>query len=115
MTEGDNHPLYVIHLRDPLIAAQVFTFGPDEETERLELLRQPNINAYATTEVDALESVVLLAIFIASKTGDDQAIAGKLAKIMRRMADWYRAYCLWEDSQPHDLIDDDTDSYIPEE
>lgn len=25
--------------------------------------------------------------------------ADKLAKLMRRMGDWYRAYCEWEDQQ----------------
>lgn len=102
MTEGEHNSLYVIHMRDPLIVAQVFTFGPDEEAERLDLLRQPDITAYATTDIDALESAVLLAIYITPIKGDAQKTADKLAKIMRRMADWYRAYCHWEDSQPHD-------------
>lgn len=98
MTDGDEHPLYVIHLRDPLIVAQVFTFSPDEEDKRLELLRNPDIIAYSTTDIDSLESAVLLANYIAPMKGEAQASADKLAKIMRRMADWYRAYCLWEDN-----------------
>lgn len=92
MTEGESHPLYIIHLRDPFICAQVFTFEGDDETAELELRRQ--IQVGATTDVYGDERAVIAAIYVAP----NELSADKLAGLMRRMADWYRAYCLWEDS-----------------
>lgn len=81
---------YIIHLRDPLIVAQVFHFDSDEEEQSMELKRQST--TCATLDYGD-EYIVLPAIFIAPTTID----ANRLAGIMRRMADWYESYLIWED------------------
>lgn len=103
MTERESHPLYVIHLREPIIIAQVHHFDLcagdqiEEVTEALESCkRQYSVGSY--TEIYNTETAVLGAVHIAAPIhGEPQEVADKLAKIMRRMADWYRAYCIWED------------------
>lgn len=82
MIEGNR--IFIIHMREPAIHAEVFHFNIDNEPGQMEA--KARYAAGSSTEVNN-EYIVIGAVYIAPTDLN----ADKLAGIMRRMADWYRS------------------------
>lgn len=91
--------LFILHTRTPLLLAQVLHF--DTEEERMEAQKLVEVGSHTTLDED--EHVLLNAMWmipsekLTAMTAQERA--DSLAKLMSRMADWYHAYCKWEDGQ----------------
>lgn len=53
----------------------------------------------ASLDYSPNEYIILGAIWVEPITIETQRDADRIAGIMRRMADWYGAYLVWEDSR----------------
>jgi len=94
---------FIIHARKPFILAEIFAFEFETEEEILKVQRQ--ITTGSKLDYPP-ETFLFSAIFIDEnskelKNKTPQQVADELAGIMRRMADWYKSYLIWEDSQDH--------------
>jgi len=95
----DDHRVFILHTREPRIVAEVYHLHPSEEGKAIEIQKQFSVGS----KMEMPNELILLgAVWIEPfYKGTTQQNADELAGIMRRMADWYRAYCEWEDAQ-HD-------------
>lgn len=88
---------FIVHMREPVIIAEVFHFDLDQESEWMEC------KSHFTTGVSVEypgELIFLGVVFMAPLPwADPQVQADNLAKIMSRMGDWYHNYLKWEDAQ----------------
>lgn len=83
--------LFIMHARSPYILAEIHHFYQGEESEIMECQRQYEVGA--RTELED-EIIVLGAVDVLVLPGISN---DEYAAIMRRMADWYKSYCIWED------------------
>lgn len=94
---------YILHNRGVKLFAEVYAFEDAAESEIMDLMRQfecvGKLDYGIETFVFGCLWLLHDAKFIAM---DKQAQADELAGIMRRMADWYESYLIWEDSQHGD-------------
>ena len=81
---------FILHAREPFILAEIFHTDTDNELDQLHIKQQ--FNAYGALDYGA-EYVILGAINITTTQPVD---VDEIAKIMRRMADWYEFYLIWE-------------------
>ena len=92
--------LFIIHTGMPYIMAEVFSFNSTDENAIMDCKR--NYTVAGKTEYED-EAAVIGAVMILPDANflelSSQEQADKLAKLMRRMADWYYAYLKWEDGQ----------------
>lgn len=86
--------LYIIHTRPPVMICEVFHFEPGEETRYINCKNQFNVGA-SVDYPGELICIGCLWMAPTDKSADD------LAKIMRRMGDWYHAYLVWEDGRDY--------------
>lgn len=102
MLTGDNEGrLFILHSFDPIILAEVFHYENISQSELLEKQRQLGPTSakleYGTETILFTSVLMTFGEEFNKKTGQEKA--DKLAGIMRRMADWYEAYLIWEDIQ----------------
>lgn len=83
--------IFVIHMRDPLIVAEAFHYGLDQEAQWMDCKRKFSTAA----SVDYPGELIVLGVVYCAPT---ELSADKLAKIMSRMGDWYYNYLRWEDT-----------------
>ncbi len=83
----DDERIFVVHTRVPFVIAEAIHCINDSQAMGV----KRTVNIGASLEYGD-EYVVLAARVIAGEVGAD-----RLAKLMRRMADWYRAYLIYED------------------
>jgi len=97
----DDGRVFIVHTQSPLILAECFHCGADGDYTAdavNELKRRFEVGG--GLEYSPSEYVVVGALWIEPHATDNpQRDADKLAGIMRRMADWYEAYLIWEDAQ----------------
>lgn len=96
----DDGRVFIIHTRSPVIIAEAFHFELDQEAEWMKC--KSHFELGATVDYPG-ELIVLGARFMGPppyvwSSYTDQELADRLAKIMRRMADWYYSYLEWEDN-----------------
>ncbi|MBW7889325.1 MAG: hypothetical protein H3C35_13375 [Bacteroidetes bacterium] len=96
---------FIFHNREPRLLAEVFSFENISDEKILEIQRQSDVGSRLDYGV---ETIFFFPIWI-EKTEilDAQKYSDNLAGIMRRMADWYQAYLIWEDSQDHDFTEEE--------
>lgn len=98
MTAGQDGRLFILHTGDPSILAEVHHFEDITDEQRMNIERQMSIGS----RLDYVpETIFFSPIWIckAEQISNLQDQADNLAGIMRRMADWYKAYLIWEDAQ----------------
>jgi hypothetical protein len=95
---------FILHARRPVILAEVFHFNEAQESESMECKRA--FNLCATLDYPP-EYIVLGAVWTEPIVIKNQEEANRLAGIMRRMADWYETYLIWEDSQDHNFNEEE--------
>lgn len=97
IAEKSDGRVFILHMREPKIIAEIFSFEePILESELNELKSKFTTGATLTY---GTEYFVFGAIWIEESDKIDlENRAQELASIMRRMADWYEAYLNWEDS-----------------
>lgn len=93
--------VFILHNREPRILAEVHHFNISEadSPQALEIKK-----AELGAALDYEDEYILFAalwLYPSEKLSqkEPQAQADELAGIMRRMADWYKNYLIWEDSQ----------------
>ena len=86
---------FILHARRPLILAEVFHFNSSQEKESMQCKSAFNVGASLDYSSD--EYIILGAVWIESNLLEKEIKT--LPGIMRRMADWYEAYLIWEDKQ----------------
>lgn len=85
-----------MHTQTPVLIAEVFHFEAGDEKKQMEC--KQNFLTGSALEYGS-EYIVFGAIWVEPHEVD----VDKLAGLMRRMADWYEAYLIWEDSQDGDF------------
>jgi hypothetical protein len=96
--------LFILHTRQPVILAEVFHFEIDDEPGQMECKSKFTIGSSLNYNP---EYIVIGAQWVEPEdvpAGEAKEYANKLTGIMRRMADWYQAYLIWEDSQDHEEL-----------
>ena len=83
----DDGQTFVVHLRAPVVVAQAIHYDSPEE-------RISQIGATGAILDYLGEYILLYPVYIAAEAQQE-----KLPGLMRRMADWYHAYLVHEDSQ----------------
>jgi hypothetical protein len=95
---------FILHSRPPYILAEIHAFENLSEEKRMEIERQATIGSRLDY---GIETFFFFPVWIvhadAFENKSDQEIADSIAGLMRRMADWYEAYLVWEDKQEHDF------------
>jgi len=95
--------IFILHNRNPLILAEVFHFDIENEELQMNCKRQFTIGSSLEFGNQYIVFGALWTIpdarFLAKEA---QKQANELAGIMRRMADWYESYLIWEDQQDID-------------
>lgn len=88
---ADRSRVFILHTQGPRILAEAFHFDKDQEVEWMNV--QSQFETGSRTELPD-ELIAIGALWIADTKPIDP---DRLAGTMRRMADWYRSYCIWED------------------
>jgi hypothetical protein len=98
---------FILHTRPPRLLAEIFAFEKISDEKIMEIQRQ--ITTGSRLDYGPETFVFgLLWIFESDfkEEMSSQQRANEVAGIMRRMADWYEAYLIWEDSQDHDFTEE---------
>lgn len=88
--------LFILHNRTPHILAEVHHFENLSDEQIMDILRQIPIGGRLDYEP---ETIFFTPVWMDDLKGEPQDVAYKIAGIFRRMADWYKAYLIWEDLQ----------------
>lgn len=88
--------LFIIHNRDPKILAEVHHYQNLSEADMLKIQSQIPIGGRLDYQP---ETIYFTPVWIEGNAEQTQEYADKLAGIFRRMADWYKAYLIWEDKK----------------
>jgi hypothetical protein len=104
IAEKSDGRLFILHTQDPVILAELWHY--EGLTDR-ELIEKQNELGPTNAKLEYMDEVVLFSsimMFRGEKFSQlpGQEQADKLAGVMRRMADWYKAYLIWEDSQDYE-------------
>ena len=95
MLTGDHDGrLFIIHLQNPFLVAELHhreDMSNDEYTEAVS-------RGFGAILNHGPEIIIFVPVWIAGLP-NDPALAG----LMRRMADWYKAYLIWEYNQEPDI------------
>ena len=92
----DDGRVFIVHAQSPIILAECFHFDPADEDEQMKATSA--FEVASALDYDH-EYIVIGALWVEPHATDNpQRDADKLAGIMRRMADWYEAYLIWEDA-----------------
>lgn len=84
--------LFILHTQTPVLIAEVFHFDAGDEPAQMECKRAFPIGAALDYDDEY--------IVIGARWVEENSLhPDKLAGLMRRMADWYHAYLIWEDNQ----------------
>jgi hypothetical protein len=89
---------FILHSQNPIIIAEIFSFKNLTENEILKYQSEIPIGSKLNY---GIETFFFVPIYIQDGwkiKNNAQFIADELAKIFRRMADWYQAYLTWEDN-----------------
>jgi hypothetical protein len=95
--------LFILHTQEPVILAELWHY--EGLTDR-ELIEKQNQLGPTGAKLEYGDEVILFSsvmMFRGEKFSQlpGQEQADKLAGVMRRMADWYKAYLIWEDNKNH--------------
>ena len=90
---------YIIHMRNPLFFAEIFEHENKNEqsdfhNQLIQFQKENNVSIAVGRDKNFYQPFTLVAINPPATTQEE---ADNIAKIMRRMADWYQKYCKWED------------------
>lgn len=92
--------LFILHNRTPTLLAEVFHFDINDEISQMQCKQKFSIGG---TLDYGNEYIVFGCLWVIPdekfSTPSVQQQADELAGIMRRMADWYKSYLIWEDEQ----------------
>ena len=98
LDEDHDQRSFILHNRDPFILAEVFYFEDASEDEVGQFIGQFKMGSKLNYPP---ETYVFGALWMVPGDGflkmTPQQQASTCAGIMRRMADWYKAYLIWED------------------
>lgn len=103
LENGEDQRLFLLYDRKIKVYAEVFHFDIDDEASQMEFKR--SVDTYGTTEIDEEYIIIAPVWLIPDKKYEDseqQKQLDTLARIMRRMADWYHAYIIWENKNLND-------------
>lgn len=93
--------LFILYDGDDKIYSEVYHFDIADEEGQMSIKR--NSKAVGITEHND-EYIIISAVWLIPGDKlikmDQQQQADFIAKIMRRKADWYRSYLIWEDKRP---------------
>jgi hypothetical protein len=97
--EKNDGKIYILHNREPKIFAEVFHFD-GEGASYLDCQRSFDIGG----KLDYQDEVIIFGAHWMLPDEkflklDTQAQADECAAIMRRMADWYESYLIWQDNE----------------
>lgn len=90
---------FILHTRDPLIIAEIFPFEDLTEEKRMNFER--GLAAFGRLDNGDETFYFVPVKFLPDEKFNKlspQEQSDELSGIMRRMADWYEAYLIWEDS-----------------
>ena len=92
--------LFILHNRYPMLLAEVHCFNNTEVAKVQYMLNQ----AYSVGRLDHDKDIFLFTISWIEPTGAmmPRDVNDKVDPVLRRMADWYKSYLIWEDSQPNE-------------
>lgn len=93
----EDNRTFIIHTRQPYILAEAHHFGTFDENLVMECKRQYPVGGITELPNEIIVLGAIDVMVVENFTNEDYA------GIMRRMADWYRAYCEWEDNQIDNL------------
>ena len=99
VAEKSDGRIFILHNRSPLILAEVFHHEDLSESEIADI--QQKITTGSRLDYGS-ETIFFEPLWLVP--GDDNDITSQqhafnVAGIMRRMADWYKSYLIWEDTQ----------------
>lgn len=87
--------LFILHNREPRLLAEVHHYEDLTDEQKMDIQRQIPIGG--RLDYDS-ETIFFTPMWLDSELAT-QADADKIAGLFRRMADWYKAYLIWEDEQ----------------
>ena len=97
MTAAADDRQFILHNRYPMLLAEVHCFNNTEVAKVQYMLNQ----AYSVGRLDHDKDIFLFTISWIEPTGAmmPRDVNDKVDPVFRRMADWYKSYLIWEDSQ----------------
>jgi hypothetical protein len=89
---------FILHNREPRLLAEVHHFEGITDSQKMAIQKKITIGSRLDygTETIYFEPNWIDQLTV---TGASQEQVDRLASLMRRMADWYKAYLIWEDEQ----------------
>lgn len=100
LSENDGR-LFILHTRTPAMLVEIKHFEGLTDAEVAELTKIATPDGarldYGNEVIFFLQQWIMPELEYAKLSAQEQA--DKVSGIMRRMADWYKAYLIWEDSQ----------------
>lgn len=97
----DDERVFILHTRQPMILAEVVHFEGINDSERMDIERKIETPRWARLDYPP-ETIYFFMIklypdekFLKMNT---QEQADTIAGLMRRMADWYKSYLIFEDN-----------------
>lgn len=87
--------LFILHNREPKLFAEVHHYEDLTEAQIMDIQRQIPIGGRLDYQP---ETIFFTPVWMDGEF-TTQADADKMAGLFRRMADWYKSYLIWEDSQ----------------
>jgi len=104
IAEKSDGRIFILHTQEPIILAEVYSYEGIGEDRIKEISQTMSIGARLDYGLETFFFVPNWLqpgweIIPEAKKDYQQITADKLAGVMRRMADWYKAYLIWEDNQ----------------
>jgi hypothetical protein len=100
MISADDGRLFVLHARNPYLLAEVFEYGIDDERGVAECMEGFSTSSKLNYGNDI---IVFGLCYLEANTAFEQKTPNqqleKIVGIMNRMADWYKAYLIWNDNR----------------
>jgi hypothetical protein len=99
MIDKSDGRLFILHNREPRLLAEVHHFEDLSENQILSI--QMDWAVYQRLDYHP-ETIFFVPIWfddIELQKTDVSILTDKMTGALRRMADWYKAYLIWEDSQ----------------
>lgn len=96
----ENSGQFIVHMRDPVFFAEIYEHESKEEqsefhNQLIEFQEKNNISLLVGRDRDFFQPFSLVCTVSTQEMVDMNH--DNLAKIMRRMADWYQSYIIWEE------------------
>lgn len=95
ISEQSEGRLFILHNREPRLLAEVHHYEDLTDEQIMVIQRQIPIGGRLDYKP---ETIFFTPVWLNAEIAN-QSHADKIAGLFRRMADWYKAYLIWEDEQ----------------